>query len=486
MNVTTHSGKVLSLGQEIGRGGFGVVYLATDANGAVFAVKLIGPVATEDDRKAFHRELENFRVIDNENVLKILDFGHCDMNGNIYLFTVAEFCAQGDFRKRIASYEAGNLDIALILNDFDEILGGLAAMHSVMVHRDLKPENILIKDNRLKIADLGLSKLVNQATASLTFKGSGSPRYMAPEVWDYQRASPATDLYAIGIMLFEVFTGGPPFKAADILKLRDEHRFIPAPRVRKVNPLVPEWIDGVVKRLLDKEPTRRYSSAEELRSALKKEAEKLPSNINAILNNVREHVDLAEQRNLEAQKKKDEVKNDLARISYKELEVVDMFSDIVSRLNDNLAESRVDFKRGPNGCRCVFGRRQLLVSFFRQGELFKDSRHQGLVERLRQRHLVHGGIIEIQENGEDREGWNIALVRGPEEIYGRWLLIETRASGLSSISTRYEPVATEAELFAKNLAHHWGRAMHVWNLKEKDLDEDDAVAIFEKFIGKPV
>ena len=103
---------------------------------------------------------------------------------------------------------------------------------------------------------------------------------------------------------------------------------------------------------------------------------------------------------------------------------------------------------------------------------------------LKKRHAVHGGFIEIREGREDHEGWNLVLVRPPDDLYGEWRLVETRVSPLMGRMTRYEPTATQARLFADNLACHWMPAMHTFQLTDKALEKADMVRILGVFIRK--
>jgi hypothetical protein len=106
------------------------------------------------------------------------------------------------------------------------------------------------------------------------------------------------------------------------------------------------------------------------------------------------------------------------------------------------------------------------------------------MECLNKHNVVHGGFIEIRENRRGREGWNLALIKPPDDIYGQWRLIETRLSPLTRRGTRHEPIATEAQLFADNLACHLDHAMHIYNLKEKTLEREDVLRIMEVFIPR--
>lgn len=481
--IRGQSGKLFRLGSVLGRGGFGVVHHATDQDGNEVALKLIGPISDLVDEEVFARELRGVQAVDHANVLKLADFGRHESNGQLFLFTVTELCLEGNFRGTISSYRRDALEVDHILADFDQILSGLSVLHEKLVHRDMKPENVLMRGGILKIGDFGLSKVIDEATASLTFKGGGTPCYMAPEVWDLKRASPATDLYAIGVMLFEACTGRRPFGMSDVDTLRDEHRFKPAPRAKSVNPQVPDWIDGVIKRLLDKEPSKRYQTASELRVALQSQQKgAVGGGIGEIVSGVRAHVDAIEAVRLAEKRNQDDQQVESARIRYKEQELLELFDEVVDEVNAHLPESQISRTKHSYGRGYGLGRRQLVVRFFNPGELYSNPKVPGRMDTLRKRHAVHGGYIEIQEAGKDREGWNIVLVRLPEGVYGSWLLIESRPSALGTKRVEYEPVATQAALFADNLACHWMPAMHTWVLKEKTLDRDDIVSILRMMV----
>jgi hypothetical protein len=104
---------------------------------------------------------------------------------------------------------------------------------------------------------------------------------------------------------------------------------------------------------------------------------------------------------------------------------------------------------------------------------------------LKKHHAVHAGFIEIREHREDREGWNVVLVRPPDDLYGRWRLVETRVSPLTGRFARYEPIATNAELFADSLACHWSPTTHTYQLTDKELQKSDIVRILGAFIPQP-
>jgi serine/threonine protein kinase len=486
VTVVSQSGKRYTRGQELGRGSFGVVYLATDEENQQFALKLIGPVLDGETQESFEREIRGAQGVENEHVLRVVDFGtHEAESGDLYLFTIAELCPDGSYRRRMMAYSLTQQGALQIVADFHQILDGLRALHTCVIHRDLKPENVFDRGGVLKIGDFGLSRFVDQSTRTLTFKGLGSPQYMAPEVWTMHRTTPATDLYAIGVMLFEALTHEAPFAArGDLNVLRNMHLFMPAPRAKSINKHVPDKLDGVVKKLLAKEPSDRYQSADELIVALGDVQPIVAGDgVTDIAARLRLHHDAMEKKRLNEQRQSESALTEMERNRYKERELQAAISEVISEINAQLAEIKIRPGSDRGSIDWHLGDRSLVLHFFSPGELYQDPEVQGRMAILRQRNAVHAGYIEVRENGEDREGWNVVLVRPPESLYGQWFLVETDVSALTGRSARYRPFATQAKLLADNLACHWTPAMHTYVLKDKPLDRTDIVKILGVFAG---
>ena len=343
--VVGQSGRRFERGRELGRGGFGVVYVATDEANQEYALKLIGPVHDRDEQETFEREIRSAQEVDNDHVLKVIDFGtYKEASDDLYLFTIAELCPNGDYRRRMMSYPLDDpLAIVSIVSDFQQILEGLRALHTRIVHRDIKPENVFDRSGVLKIGDFGLSRFIDQATRTLTFKGFGSPQYMAPEVWGMHRATPATDLYAVGVMLFEAVTHQAPFAAeADINALRGMHLFTPAPRAKLTNKHVPDRLDRIIKKLLEKEPSARYQSADEAMNALKNvRSSAAGGDIAEIAARLRHHHDAAEQKRLDEEGRREATLTELERNRYKERELRAEFDELISDINTHLEEVKI-------------------------------------------------------------------------------------------------------------------------------------------------
>ena len=173
--VTGERGNSLTVVEEIGRGAFGVVYLAEDTQGGQYALKVIAPASDSEARLSFEREVQGTLDLDHENILKILDYGTRGVGTNDCLFVASEYCPDGTYRDVLSQYAANTTTFDGIVDDMRQVVHGLRVLHGKMIHRDLKPENVFISGDKLKIGDFGLSKFVDQATRSLTFKGSGTP-----------------------------------------------------------------------------------------------------------------------------------------------------------------------------------------------------------------------------------------------------------------------------------------------------------------------
>jgi serine/threonine protein kinase len=483
--ITGQQGGKFTVIREIGRGGFGVVYLVEDGRKRPYAMKLIAPVSAAAIQLSFEQEIKSTVGLSHPNLLAVVDFGTCAVGGQQALFAISEFCPDGDYRRILSATTPQIRGIDAIVADFRQILSGLAVLHTKIIHRDLKPENILVSGAVLKVGDFGLSKFVDEATRTLTFKGGGTPRYMAPEVWLVQRAMPATDLYAVGVMFFEAMTGQPPFSATDTNALKNMHLYTPAPRAKSINSAVPDFLDGVIRKLLEKDPKQRFQTAEELLKAIQSSPAQSEPAVAELAARMRRAHDAEESRRLEEQRREQEAEDAAARNEYKEQEVLALVDEAVNEINSHLAETKIHSSITHNGKEYRFGRRVLKVRFFASGALFSNPQVPGRMECLRKRHAVHGGLIEIQEIGADREGWNLVLVRPPDSLYGEWRIVESRLSPLSGQMTRYEPVATEARLFADNLACHWAPCMHTWTLRDKPLERADIIKILGVFIPKP-
>jgi serine/threonine-protein kinase len=165
----------------------------------------------------------------------------------------------------------GPLEVKEVLRIGMQTAAGLAAAHAQgLIHRDIKPANILLENGveRVKITDFGLARAVDDASVTESGIVTGTPQYMAPEQARGEAVDHRADLFSLGSVLYAMCTGRPPFRGSQTLavlrRVADEH----PPSVQAVNPEVPDWLAEIVARLHEREPERRFQSADEVARAL--------------------------------------------------------------------------------------------------------------------------------------------------------------------------------------------------------------------------
>jgi WD40 repeat protein len=257
--------------EELGRGGMGVVFKATAQRLNRFvALKMIlaGDLASTDAGARFLKEAESVAQLQHPQVVQIFRIG--DFQGRPYL--EMEYVNGGSLADRLDGLPWTPTGAARLIESL-----ALAIHHAHLrgiVHRDLKPANILLTaDGMPKVTDFGLAKSLG-ADIGLTRTDSiiGSPSYMAPEqtAGKSGQVGPATDVYSLGAILYELLTGRPPFRAATVLETLEQVRWAePAPPSR-IQPGLPVDLETIVLKCLEKEPARRYASAAELSAELKR------------------------------------------------------------------------------------------------------------------------------------------------------------------------------------------------------------------------
>jgi serine/threonine protein kinase/tetratricopeptide (TPR) repeat protein len=264
----------------LGAGGMGAVYRAHDVElGVAVALKVIrseilaNPETGRQFQERFKQELLLARKITHQNVLRIHDLGG-DASGVKYISM--PFIEGADLHSILAD---GPMPMDRVLVIAHQIASGLAAADTVgVVHRDLKPQNILVDSTgNAYISDFGLAKSYEASAMGLTRQGDfiGTPKYMAPELVEGHRADHRSDLYALGLILYEMASGTSPFAADSVMELLMQRVRKPPTDLRAVNPAVPEFFGRIVMRCLEKNPVRRYQHASEIVADL--EAARAPS-----------------------------------------------------------------------------------------------------------------------------------------------------------------------------------------------------------------
>jgi hypothetical protein len=253
----------------IARGGMGEVYRAEDAQLArIVAVKLLSGRFADNEaiRGRFTREgLAVARLSHAPNTVTIFDVG--EHGGRPYI--VMEYLPGGSLADRLE--RDGAQPIGRSLDWLGQAAAALDAAHANgIVHRDVKPANLLLdSDERVKVADFGVASAADLGSFTEVGTVVGTAGYLAPEQARGERAGPASDLYALAVVAFELLTGKRPFERESSTAEAMAHVSAPIPPASATNPSLPDELDDVLARGLAKEPEHRFGSAAELVAALR-------------------------------------------------------------------------------------------------------------------------------------------------------------------------------------------------------------------------
>ncbi len=262
----------------IGVGGMGRVYRAEQSVlGRTVAVKIVHPHLLADENSAvrFLTEARAASQLNHPNSISVFDFGRTD-DGQPYL--VMELLRGKDLG--LIAHEEREMPLTRVVDVLRQVLAALGEAHELgIVHRDLKPENIILQPKRrggdlVKVLDFGLAKLhADTRSTSVTSPGivCGTPDYMAPEQGRGDNIDGRSDLYAVGVILFQLLTGRLPFEGESPTQVVMMHLSVPAPDPRQTAPRrnIPASLADVVKKALSKKPADRFADAHEFSEALK-------------------------------------------------------------------------------------------------------------------------------------------------------------------------------------------------------------------------
>ncbi len=252
----------------IGEGGMANVYLGYDTIlERDVAIKVLRGDLADDEKfvRRFRREAQNASLLSHPNIVQIYDVGEDD--GNFYI--VMEYI-KGQTLKQLIK-KRGRLSVPETVDIVSQLTDGLAHAHdSYIIHRDIKPQNIMIlEDGMVKITDFGIAMAINASDLTQTNSVMGSVHYLPPEQASGKGSTIKSDIYSLGILMYEMLAGTMPFKGETAVEIAMKHLKNPMPSIRKENPTVPQSLENIILKATAKNTKNRYNNVREVYDDIK-------------------------------------------------------------------------------------------------------------------------------------------------------------------------------------------------------------------------
>lgn len=249
--------------KSIGEGGMANVYLAQDTLlDRLVAIKVLrGDLAgNEKFIRRFQREAKSVSDLSHQNIVEVYDVG--EEEGQHYI--VMEYI-DGKTLKQLIQ-KRGSLTVSEVIDIMTQLTNGLSSAHDAyIIHRDIKPQNILILDNgMIKITDFGIATSMNATQLTQTNSVMGSVHYLPPEQAAGKTATIKSDIYSLGILMYELLTGSVPFKGDNAVEIALKQMKERVPSIRKQNPLIPQSVENIILKSTAKNPKNRYENVKEM------------------------------------------------------------------------------------------------------------------------------------------------------------------------------------------------------------------------------
>jgi len=506
MKINDNKGNVYILDEIIGQGGFGYVFKAhREADGIVFAVKTTFPAfARPDSELSFKNEMRTAMKVGGSNVIRYEYVHDGDDFPELPPYIIMEYANGGTLasviekKQQTGSFYTNDELIGL----FRQLATGMSQVNTCLVHRDVKPDNILLCNDTFKISDFGLSKVAAEGTRTLSFKGAGTPFYMAPEAWDLSKNTIQMDIYSMGIVFYEAATFRRPYaqSPSTVDECKDMHLYSPIINPAKVNPALSPSLVSLINRMLEKSSKRRFETWDDVFALL--DAHSSP--VSAIDKMVATAVaaknaeDVARQQREAELKKQTKEREDHLKLVYSQYEqtILAPVIEFAEKINLQYAgKDKLTFpenqyvSRGqskffwklnvpPNNA-VTFNFEAILKENFTR-EVYVDrvfggnsTRKENYIPQYKKTNILGWGEITNQFG----YGFNILLLDSGD-IYGDWIIMNNK-NNFSHATNKYRPEPFAFSL--QELPHEIDRVQitHLYSADFDSFDENDFIALVQ-------
>lgn len=495
--VKDEQGDKYILDEILGRGGFACVYKAhRERDGYIVAVKtLLSSFGSQEDMLSFQKECLQAKLISSEHVIKYL-FIH---DGTIYTeyppYIIMEFADGGSLADVIKHQrELGcQFDLSFIQDAIMQLAIGMKEISKYLVHRDIKPENILIKNGVLKISDFGLSKISGDITHTLTFKGYGSVKYIAPEGWKNDKNTIQRDIYSMGIVFYELATLTYPYQLkenADAKEYYNAHLYKVAKEPSGINPALPQNLISVIIKMMEKPTQKRFNNWDGIISALSIKqisSENVEDAVTKALKR-RNATDLKIQEENTKKEMIQKEKDDACNLVYSQYEanIFNLIENFVESFNLQYSGGR-GFKTNNRGFKYnekfVF---EITTPSIEQISIETEVVFPENFKKQIPTDRVFGGsgyrfvnytpqckkrdvVAWSQVTDSAGKGFNILLLKAEDSMYGDWFILTNTNSALSR-QRRIEPFGFSLKELPKEINHI--DALHIYDSTLSPFNED--------------
>lgn len=501
MKFTIGSGNEYEVKECIGKGGFGIVFKIMEiGTSEVFALKTLSvDYTTQREADALKHDIESAMSIKHENVIRYLYADDGLTDSELPPFIIMEFANGGTVAEFVDNRrsEKSLIDNELMRNMFKQLIKGMSEISKTIIHRDIKTDNILIDNNILKISDFGLAKFLGEDTRSSTLKGYGSRPYLAPEIWAKNEYSIQSDIYAMGIVFYELATLEKPIQpdGANVDAWGNAHLYSSPKNPRTINPNLDISISQAIMKMIVKSRSKRFQTWAEIGEVVHRQTTATASSNSQVKGIVEARLkkDDSQREVMLAQKKKEQEENQFYnKILYQIIDgIIDPLKLCVNEINDNYVDRKIEIGEweGMEFYVSLISGEVIKIEFetvdeekcYQEGyakDGFGEHRNfRKLVPPVYgNRNIMAWGRISVSSG----LGYNLILVEKKDELYGEWFtLVNTNSVGNIERRNGPEPFPFSfGELYSEI---HLITAMHIYDTQVAPFDIGIIMGMIKEF-----